>query len=379
MTEKLQENGKSAGGFFWPTLLAIALLFYFINESKNGSPSLREDSISQKQTDTPAAATADIAPRKISDGDVTSAVLRVPFSRPVESATVNDLIIDPSGTLWAATEAGITSIQNDQITIYRLADGTFPFPQAQCLAHDGQRLWAGTLFGLCVLNESKRFVRAEASSGLPSQMIWDLTSDGKTLWAGTQNGAAFLDKDGTFVVIDSAGTNNGLRQNWCQKVFRVENWFVVAHDSGISMWNTGFPAANPEWWKNIDHARSGLTRPVTDFAFDGKSLWLSTPRGVLHLTTPVSRFFSDFVPNLVSYSRVHGLPADRITSMIHHRGALWLATNEGLARIKNEHIQLISPESGNFARRIRKIAASGDLLWLGTDSAIQFVNTAMVD
>jgi len=379
LTQKPQENGKSAGGAFWLTLFVIALVFYFMNESKKSASSRREDSISKRQTDTPGTPPADIAPRKFSDSAGSSTALHIPFSRPVESAAVNDLLIDPSGTLWAATEAGITSIRNDLVTHYRLAEGTFPFPQAQCLAHDGQRLWVGTLFGLCVFNENRRFVRAEASAGLPSQMIWDLTSDGKTLWAGTQNGAAFLDQDDNFVVIDSASTNSGLRQDWCQRVFRVENWFVVAHDSGISLWNTGFPAANPEWWKNIDHARAGLTRPVTDFAFDGKQLWLSTPRGVLHLTTPVSRFFSDFVPNLVSYSRVHGLPADRINSMIHHRGALWVATNEGLARIKNEHIQLISPESGNFARHIRKIAASGDLLWLGTDSGIQFINTAMVD
>ncbi|NLF97787.1 MAG: hypothetical protein GX569_13700 [Candidatus Riflebacteria bacterium] len=379
MSENPQKNGKNNGAGFWLLLFGIALAFYFINESKRSPENVRGESISQRAPEPPAATVTDIAPRKISDSNDPSATLQIPFSRPVKTAAVNDLLVDPAGTLWAATEAGIVSIRNDQIKHYRLADGTFPFPQAQCLAHDGSRLWAGTLFGLCVFNENKRFVRAEASRGLPSQMIWDMTSDGKTLWVGTQSGAAFLGKDDNFVVIDEEGSNGGLRQNWCQRIFRVENWFVASHDNGISLWNTSFPAANPEWWKNIDHARSGLTRPVTDFAFDGKYLWLSTPRGVLHLTTPVSRFFSDFMPNLVSYSRVHGLPADRINSMIHHRGALWVATNEGIARIKNEHIQLISPESGNFARHIRKLAASGDLLWLGTDNAIQFINTAMVD
>jgi ligand-binding sensor domain-containing protein len=379
LTDKPRESKRSTGSAFWLTLFVIAFAFYLINESKNNAGHFREESISQKQPDASVAVAADIAPRKIIDSNTPSSALSVPFSRPVTTATINDLVVDPAGTLWAATEAGVTSIQNDVITHYRLTDGTFPFPQAQCLAHDGRRLWVGTLFGLCVLNENKRFVRSEASTGLPSQIIWDLTSDGKTLWAGTQEGAAFLDKDGAFVVINEENSNGGLRQNWCQRVFRMDNWFVIAHDNGISLWNITFPAANPEWWKNVDHARAGLTRPVTDFAFDGKHLWLSTPRGVLHLTTPVNRFFSDFIPNLVSYSRVHGLPADRINSMIHHRGALWVATNEGLARIKDEHIQLISPESGNFARRIRKLTASGDLLWLGTDNAIQFINTAMVD
>lgn len=379
MTEQAPTTSKNTGGVFWLTILIVALIFYFINESKNDVAPDQSQAISQEQSETTAAIATDIAPRKFSDTPSPSAALQIPFSRPIMTAAVNDLLVDPSGTVWAATEAGITSIQNDQVTHYSLAMGTFPFVQAGCLAHDGKQLWVGTLFGLCVMTENKRFVRADASASLPSQMIWDLTVDGATLWAGTQKGAAFLDKNGVFVTIDENSTNSGLRHNWCNRIFRMENWFVAAHDSGISLWNTSFPAANPEWWKNIDHARAGLIRPVTDIAFDGKFLWVSTPRGVLHLTTPVDRFFSDFVPNLVSYSRIHGLPADRINSIIYHKGSLWIATNEGLARIKNDSIQLISAESGNFARRIRKLASSGDLLWLGTEDAVQFINTAMVD
>lgn len=379
MIEKRTKNSKGGGSTFWLIFLAIALGFYLINESKKHAPANRDTSISQKQTEDAARTGTEMAPRKISGEGEPSSALLVPFSRPVKTAAVNDLLVDPSGTLWAATEAGVTSIENDQIKHYRLADGSFPFSQAQCLAHDGQQLWVGTLYGLSVMKDNKRFIRADSSVSLPSQMIWDLTTDGKTLWAGTQKGAAFLGKDGTFVCIDVETSNSGLRQNWCKRIFRMQNWFVAAHDSGISLWNTSFPAANPEWWKNIDHARAGLIRPVTDIAFDGKFLWLSTPRGVMHLITPVDRFFSDFVPSLVSYSRVHGLPSDRINSIMYHKASLWLATNEGLARIKNEHIQLISPESGNFARRIRKLASSGDLLWLGTENSIQFINTAMVD
>jgi ligand-binding sensor domain-containing protein len=56
-----------------------------------------------------------------------------------------------------------------------------------------------------------------------------------------------------------------------------------------------------------------------------------------------------------------------------------LATTQGLARIKGEQIQQIQPESGLFSQRIRRLAASGDLLWLGTEKSIQFINTAMVD
>ena len=379
MSEKARTSGKNNSTAFWLAVLFVALIFYFINEAKNPSPPPQDQTISQNQSDTAVAVVTDLAPRRIGDAGAQSTAMKIPFSKPIVTAAVNDLLVDPSGTVWAATETGVTSVQNDIVTHYSLADGTFPFPQAECLAHDGKQLWVGTLFGLCQKSQNNRFVRADVSESLPSQLIWDMTTDGTTLWVGTQKGAAFLNKEGTFTTIDEKSSNSGLRQNWCKQIFRMGSWFVAAHDKGISLWNTSFPAANPEWWKNIDHARAGLTRPVTDIAFDGKHLWLSTPRGVLHLTTPVDRFFSDFVPNLVSYSRIHGLPADRISSIISHKDSLWLATDEGLARINKEVIQLISPESGNFARRIRKLASSGDLLWLGTDNAIQFINTAMVD
>ena len=82
---------------------------------------------------------------------------------------------------------------------------------------------------------------------------------------------------------------------------------------------------------------------------------------------------------MVSFSRIHGLPDNRVNTIIAHREAIWTGTDEGLARIKNERINLITASSGDFSPRIRKLAASGDILWIGTDKGVQFINTAMVD
>lgn len=382
MNSTLEKKFKGSGLVFWLGILIVALVFMFINESKDGqNGQIQPAHSSSQQSNEEASPTADTAeaPKIITDSKDQAGNLSIPFSRVLKTAPVNDLLIDPRGTVWVATENGISAISNDQVVNYSIDDGSFPFAQAECLAYDGKQLWAGTLSGLCQQNEAGRFVRAANSDTLPSQIIWSLLWDGTTIWAGTQNGAAFLTPSGIFQVLDETTTNSGLRNNWCKSIARFSSWFVAAHDRGLSIWNTNFPAANPEMWKNIDHARSVISRPVTDMTFDGRNLWIATARGVLLLTTPVDKFFSDFVPNLVSYSRVHGLQTNRVNAIIAHRDAIWLGTDEGLARIKDERIQLISADSGNFARKIRKLAASGDILWIGTDKGVQFINTAMVD
>lgn len=319
------------------------------------------------------------APKLISDSKEAPGALTIPFSRIYKTAPVNDILFDPKGRIWIAHEAGLSSIQDELIRHYSIEEGSFPFAHAECLAYDGKTLWVGTLSGLCQQNESGRFVRSDLSDSLPSQIIWSLQWDGTTIWAGTQKGAAFMKPGNNFQTIDEANTNSGLRDNWCHKIARFSSWFVAAHDRGLSIWNINFPASNPELWKNVDHARSVISRPITDMAFDGRNLWLGTARGVLMLSTPIDRFFNDFVPNLVSFSRIHGLPANRVNAIIAHRGAIWIGTDEGLARIKDERIQLITASSGDFSQRVRKLAASGDILWIGTDKGVQFINTAMVD
>lgn len=367
---------------FWLGILAISVLFIMIKESDRSTEVLHSKQVPDttlNDNSNPTVTGISQAPRLISDNLSTTGSITVPFSRLIKTAPVNDILVDPRGVTWAATENGLCSIRDDQVYFHSLEDGSFPFAQAQCLAHDGKTLWVGTMYGLCMQTESGRFVRSEHSDSLPSQIIWSLAWDGTTLWAGTQNGAAFLKPGSKFQSINEENTNGGLRNNWCRKITRLSSWFVAAHDRGLSIWNINFPASNPELWKNIDHARSAIARPITDLAFDGRNVWLATARGVLLLTTPAENFFSEFNPGLVSYSKLQGLPSNRVNSIIAHRNAIWAGTYNGLARIKDERILLVSESTGLSQSGIRKLASSGDILWIGTDKGIQFINTAMVD
>lgn len=373
---------RNAAWLFWLTVAVIAVVFMVIQDKGDNSnqPAPDQESVAGQVPEQAEPATSiSEASKLITDSREITGTLTVPFSKVFHTPPVNDILVDPKGRVWVAHESGIGCIYEERLQNYSINEGSFPYQQAGCLAYDGKSIWAGTLSGLCIQNESGRFVRSELSETLPSQVIWSIKWDGTTLWAGTQNGAAFMKPGSGFQTINEQNTNGGLRNNWCRHIDRAGGWFIVAHDRGLSVWNINFPASNPELWKNIDHAKSAISRPITDLAFDGRHIWLSTARGALMLSTPVERFFNDFMPNVVSYSRIHGLPGNRVNTLIAHRGAIWIGTDEGLARIKNERIQLITASSGDFSPHIRKLTASGDILWIGTDRGAQFINTAMVD
>ncbi len=364
---------------FWLTILVVTAALFLFSESTT-APTASSSPTRPPITDsTEARSDTSVASRKISnDGQTDKGSIAIPFSPMIACSRVNDMVVDSRGTLWIATENGLNALNNGEMKEFSESKGTFPAPQAECLAYDGQKLWVGTLFGLFSMTRSGRVEKHTAISQPGGDFILDLNWDGISLWVGTHAGVAFMEKEDRFTLIDQQVSNGGLRNNWCQNIMRFSAWFVAAHDNGISFWNTGFKAANPEFWKNIDSGRSGIIRPINDMTFDGRHIWIATSRGVLYLTTPLEKLFSESVSNFVNYTTVHGLPDNRINAILAHRGAVWLGTGKGLARISEDKIQTIIPADGGSSPKILALAASGDILWLGTDRGVQFVNTAMV-
>jgi ligand-binding sensor domain-containing protein len=367
---------------FWGAIIIIAVLFIAANRNKHEGniPAANRNQINGQQPSNSADTNTSAASRRIGeDSKKREGNLLIPFSPIIKTAAINDLVVDSRGTLWGATEEGVCSISNGLLREFSLTRGTFPALQAQCIAFDGQKIWVGTLFGLYSITRSGIVTKHQISQDPASEIIWDITFDGITIWVATQAGIAFKNKKNDFFILDKKVTNGGLRNNWCQNILRFSGWFIVAHDNGISCWNTGFKASNPEFWKNIDNARSGIVRPVSGMTFDGQNIWIATAKGALFLNTPIEKLFSESVSSFVSYTTVHGLPSNRVNDIITHRGAIWLATNGGLARIDQEEIQTISPTDGTMAQNLTALAASGDILWIGNNEGVRFINTAMVD
>ena len=326
--------------------------------------------------------------------------ISIAFSQVLPTPPVNDIKVDKYKRVWVATEKGVYKLENDELIAFDTENGKYPFPQASCIESDGKTLWVGSLFGICRYDESGKFVNETKAFSLPSNVIWDLLWDGEQLWVSTQKGVAFFkslrvdniingisessNEENSTKVLSNTTTNNGLNGSWCTHIARYGNWFAVIHNNGLSILNLGFYAAEARSWVNIDHAKSSISRPINDMVFDGKYIWLATPTGLMMINRLLGEFYSGFSFEMVSFSELHGLPSNRINSMVYHKNSIWLGTSNGLARIRNNQIQTISDISGKKPESIRKLAIQGDgdnfnLLWIGTDSGIQFINTQMAD
>lgn len=301
--------------------------------------------------------------------------ISIPFSKHFDTAPVNDIKADKSSRVWLATEKGVYKIENDNLTLYSMENGKYPFPQAECIEFDGKNLWVGSLYGVCKLSTSDRFIEETYNFDLPSNVVWNILWDGNNLWFATQKGLAFTNSNNETITLNSENTNSGLKNSWCTGFCRFLNWIAITHDSGLSLWNMNFQAANPVAWKNLDHTKSAISRPIQDIAFDGKNLWIATPTGLMLLTTEVQNLFNNFSTEMISFTELHGLPSDSINSMVFHKNAIWLGTSKGLAIIRNNQIQGIVATSGEPAESIRKLAVHGDILWIGTNKGVQFINT----
>ena len=319
--------------------------------------------------------------------------LSVAFSQIIPTPPVNDIEIDQYKRVWIATEKGVYKLENDEMTAFTDANGKFPFPQANSIETDGKNIWVSSLFGICKYDESGKFINKTDKFSLPSNVVWDIKLDGDNLWVSTQKGIVFYksveveDESNdakSKIIIDKETTNNGLRSSWCTKIARYLNSLSVIHENGLSVFNIGFPAGSPNAWKNIDHTKSSISRPIYDMAFDGKNIWLGTSTGLMMVNTALKDFDSNFSPELVNYSELHGLPSNVIYSLVYHKNAIWLGTSKGLAKIRNNHIQTISDISGKKPEPIRTLAIQGEgdninLLWIGTNSGVQFINTQLAD
>lgn len=332
--------------------------------------------------------------------------ISIAFSQILPTPPVNDIKVDQYKRVWIATEKGVYKLENDELTAFTQENGKYPFSQATCIESDGKNIWTGSLFGICRFNESGKFVNETNSFSLPSNVIWDILWDGEQLWISTQKGVAFFksliidnlingitsDKaaeDNSTKVLDKTTTNEGLQSSWCTNIARYSipghsNWLAVTHDNGLSVLNLAFPAADPRSWKNINHAKSYISRPIHDIIYDGNNIWLGTPTGLMMINTKLRDFPGNFSTEMISFSELHGLPSNNINSLVYHKNTIWLGTSNGLARLRNNQIQIISDISGKKPENIRKLALQGDgdnitLLWIGTDSGIQFINLQTAD
>ena len=125
-------------------------------------------------------------------------------------ATVRHLRVDPDGTLWAATDAGVSRIKDGHIWTFNSRNG-LPCDAAQWLVEDDTRsLWVGMRCGLVRIAraEIERFVAAtdKGAAGIRT-LVLDSTDGFRTYFGTFVGQPAVKARDGTLWFLSSTGVS----------------------------------------------------------------------------------------------------------------------------------------------------------------------------
>ena len=304
---------------------------------------------------------------------------------------VHALASDPAGNVWVATRRGLASLDRDSVADRLRSDVT-----AIAATHDGD-VWAGTSAGLL---HRLRAGRVE-SLGPPGQgqgAILALYEDREgSLWIASTEGLLRL-KPGPFTTYSR---HEGLVHNEASSIIETRDGaiWVFSDGGGLSRIKGGA----------ITHVteRDGLPSNYGGPLFEDRegSLWAGTARGLSRvrggrvvsyragrLSGFVSALFEDaeglivattggvvnrlerFRDGRLSPYRVPGveLPADVYVYQARRTpdGTNWLATSQGLIRIRGGRGRVFTIADGLLADNVRTVHEDADgVLWLATAGA----------
>ncbi len=187
--------------------------------------------------------------------------------------TVNDLILDEKGVLWAATDVGLFRLEGERFYGFSREDG-MPDREVLSLGSDPDGgLWAGTRAGVARVKGDVIERILVVKNGLPDGTVLAVEVDAAgTRWFGTPRGLARWDGK-TWKTFTSA---SGLAGNEVR---------TVAVDSAWNVW-AGGPAGLSRWdgssWKvfrKADGLPSDAVLLVTSDQFG--DVWIATSGGVV--------------------------------------------------------------------------------------------------
>ena len=267
-----------------------------------------------------------------------------------------------SGALWVGTErGGLSRFANGSVTTYTRQHG-LPTDNIRYVYEDRiGRVWIATGSGL-VRFENGQFTTYSTKNGFPSDAIWRIVEDPSgTLLIATGEGLVTF-RDGQFVL--AIGPAQGLRDPFVRSV-------VVSRDGG--------------WWLGLGRAglayvvgqevtlytrEQGLpSNNVRDLFEDHTgALWVATDAGVARLTRDLEDPRPPSRAAIVTVSRHTGLSDDMVNALLEDReGNLWAGTNTGgLNRLKRRTVVALRREDGLAGDAIVPITedATG-AVWIG--------------
>jgi ligand-binding sensor domain-containing protein/signal transduction histidine kinase len=257
------------------------------------------------------------------------AAARLTVKQGLSNNHVGSILADHDGSLWFATYGGLNRFGDGQITvpstIAGMQQGKIDENSPQSLFQDDRgRIWLTTLFrGLGYL-ENGRFHSIE---GVPGGNFTSITQDTSgNLWAASSNAGLFR----------ISPRNDVLKFPWA-----------------------GLGHQDPAIVLAADHARGGI--------------WLGFFQGGV-------AYFSDEQVRK-SYSSTDGLGSGRVSDFLFdHEGVLWISTEGGLSRFKNNHLTTLTSNGGLPCDTVHWAAEEDDgSLWLYTACGLERIARSELD
>ncbi|MGD0812481.1 MAG: two-component regulator propeller domain-containing protein, partial [Verrucomicrobiota bacterium] len=291
-----------------------------------------------------------------------------PVHIPAFYNEVNSIMVDSHGVVWVGTPgAGLARYKNGEFTWLRKTDGLVSDAITSLYEDTEGSLWVGTQNGLSQITDV-RFPIYSAREGLPSSSVVSVSARRTGgLWVTTEKGLTGF--DGWKV---TEFTNNAaLSQQWFKRVYETSNGDLYLTDDQkqllkVSGGKVVITCTNQAWPTAMVEDAQGLVVAVGDKLFriqndkkvpyayadghgpsyywifnlclaDDGAVWVASNNGIFRIKNGVAR----------QWSTGEGLSDNNVSYIFQDAdGAIWAGLDSGIARIKNNVLKSITSKQG---------------------------------
>jgi len=273
------------------------------------------------------------------------------------------LFEDREGDVWVATTGGLDRFRELPVATISVKQGlSSDATQAVLAARDGS-IWIGAHEGLTRWKDGRATVFREEDGLLDDQVQSLFEDDRGRFWASTRQGLAYFDDD-RFVHTNEIPPGE---------------IFSIAGDNAGNLW-----LAERQSLLHLRQGRLAEKIPWPAFGHDqNASVLLTDGEGGLWLGFWRGGGVSYFKDRRVraSYTNSDGLGGDSVASLqLDPDGALWVATQGGVSRIKNGRIDTLTTKNGLPCDTINwTVDDDHGSFWLYTDCGLVRISRSELD
>ncbi len=324
-------------------------------------------------------------------------------------SNVRAVVQDRDGLIWIATSRGLATYDGEEFANYTVEEGGLPSGNITALyvASDGA-LWVGTKDQGAFYMRAGRVTRVAPTDAPGPAEITCIAEDAQAkIWVGSTTGLYTID-DGAMqpmLVADDAGDrvirslyHDGISQMWVgtDEGLRRYDGFIfttlsngqlaadrttaLVEDGAGTLWlgtTDGLRVVRDGAVERVDLGAAGDSVAVERlFVADGDQVWIGTNDGLVRYHRGTAQRFdkrtllgqSDSLAQRTPQTRSTLVDSSFVRSVVQdRRGAIWLATSDGLLQYSGGEFRVFSTADGLPSNDLQKVVEDErGMLWIGT-------------